>query len=241
MNMKARCFNTKHHSFARYGGAGLTVCQRWLTFENFLADMGVRPVRTTLDRIDNAKGYEPGNCRWATTKVQGSNRACVEQITFNGKTQNCEDWARELGILPQTLRTRIARGWTLDRAIKGTREYSGRGEANPHAVLNEKLVLEIRAAYTGKRGDQARLARKYGVRPSVIGGVVNGRTWRPRMTDSARESRSEPLMPFWQWKAQQYAKDQAEGNPHTKEWYYRAYGGYCNKVRQKQKESESNG
>jgi hypothetical protein len=72
--MKQRCLNPKATGYARYGGAGITVCDRWLDFANFLEDMGARPDGTTLDRIDSARGYEPGNCRWATRSEQNKNR-----------------------------------------------------------------------------------------------------------------------------------------------------------------------
>jgi len=72
--MKQRCLNPKATGYARYGGAGVTVCDRWLSFENFLADMGARPEGTTLDRINPTLGYEPGNCRWATRSEQNRNR-----------------------------------------------------------------------------------------------------------------------------------------------------------------------
>lgn len=71
---KSRCFNPNAAGYASYGGRGITVCARWLDFANFLADMGERPEGTSLDRIDGTKGYEPGNCRWATRAQQSRNR-----------------------------------------------------------------------------------------------------------------------------------------------------------------------
>ena len=72
--MKRRCLDPKATSYPRYGAVGITVCERWLKFDNFLADMGARPDGKTLDRIKNNRGYEPSNCRWATNEEQRQNR-----------------------------------------------------------------------------------------------------------------------------------------------------------------------
>jgi hypothetical protein len=74
-SMKERCLRRGHPAWQRYGGAGIAICERWMAFENFLADMGERPTGTTLDRINSSGNYEPGNCRWATLSEQAQNRA----------------------------------------------------------------------------------------------------------------------------------------------------------------------
>lgn len=74
-NMKSRCLNPRVPCYKFYGGRGITICARWLKFENFLADMGEAPDNLTIDRFPDKDGaYDPGNARWATMKEQNNNR-----------------------------------------------------------------------------------------------------------------------------------------------------------------------
>jgi hypothetical protein len=119
-NMKSRCGNPRNARYADYGGRGITVCDRWKnSFENFIADMGLPPSPAhSIERGDNSRGYEPGNCRWATDVEQTNNQRSNVLIEYDGKTQTIAQWARELGINYQTLRQRIQRyGWSVERAF----------------------------------------------------------------------------------------------------------------------------
>lgn len=79
-SIRLRCYSRGNASYARYGGRGIQVCDRWrASFEAFLADMGSRPSpRHSIDRLDNDRGYEPGNCRWATALEQARHRRGVK-------------------------------------------------------------------------------------------------------------------------------------------------------------------
>jgi len=129
--MKRRCQNKNDKAYADYGGKGVTVCQQWSdSFESFLADVGKRPsAKHEIDRIDNSKGYEPGNCRWATRSAQANNKTNNRPITFNGTTQTLAAWGRATGIGSVTIQFRLDHGWTIERALttpaeKGRNQFS---------------------------------------------------------------------------------------------------------------------
>jgi hypothetical protein len=86
--MKGRCLNSSNSNFLDYGGRGITICERWLTFENFLADMGEKPDGLTLDRIDNDGNYEPNNVRWATRLEQGQNKRRSGPLSVDGRLRD---------------------------------------------------------------------------------------------------------------------------------------------------------
>lgn len=116
-HMKRRCLNPKLGQFKDYGGRGITICERWMRFGNFFADMGERPKGKTLDRIDNNGNYEPGNCRWATKKEQQRNMRSNRLVTINGATMCAIEWAEISGTSPITIITRLGRGWDSERAV----------------------------------------------------------------------------------------------------------------------------
>lgn len=115
--MKQRCQNPNAHGYHRYGGRGIYVCERWLSFENFLADMGQPDAGMTIERVDNDGPYSPENCRWATRAEQAGNRYINRNITWNGETLNLSQWSERTGIHRNTLEQRIAAGWALDRVF----------------------------------------------------------------------------------------------------------------------------
>jgi hypothetical protein len=115
--MFARCDDPLDAGYKNYGGRGIKICERWRVFENFLADMGPRPIGTTLDRHNNNKGYEPANCRWATWDQQANNRRTCRVIDAHGKSLTVQQWAKETGIKGVTIRARIKSGWDPIRAI----------------------------------------------------------------------------------------------------------------------------
>ena len=125
-------------AYEHYRRRGITVCDRWhygeagkSGFECFLADVGERPsAELTLDRIDNAGSYEPGNCRWATRREQGNNRSTNILIEYQGRQITFAELARHVGLPKEFLRHRIVRaGWPIEDAIRepkqqGSRAYS---------------------------------------------------------------------------------------------------------------------
>lgn len=116
--MIQRCHNPRDAWFFNYGARGLTVCDRWReSFENFLADVGERPSGATLDRIDNDRGYEPGNVRWASRTDQMNNTRANRLIEHAGRRMTISQWSRELGIPKSTIQGRAARGLPVHEVL----------------------------------------------------------------------------------------------------------------------------
>jgi hypothetical protein len=115
--MRGRCHNPNRPEYERYGGRGITVCQRWEKFENFLEDMGKRPKGKSIDRIDNDGNYEPGNCRWADNKTQARNRHYGKRIEFYGRQISTAELLEITGVPRTTFYKRLKRGMTPQQAV----------------------------------------------------------------------------------------------------------------------------
>lgn len=117
--MMARCYNPDLKQYHNWGGRGITVCERWHTYENFALDMGEPPDGLKLERTDNNGNYTPENCIWATDIEQNRNRRNNRLLTYKGETKCVTAWAEELKVNPKTLYTRVYLGWT-DEQVLGT-------------------------------------------------------------------------------------------------------------------------
>ena len=117
--MKARCLNPRNPAYAHYGGRGIGIDRRWKeSFDAFLSDMGLRPSGMSIERIDNNRGYEPGNCKWATDTEQANNRRSSAFLTVDGETMTIAQWSKKTGLPAEALRRRVLRGWSPRDAIQ---------------------------------------------------------------------------------------------------------------------------
>ena len=120
LNMNRRCSCESSPDFERYGGRGISVCDRWAnSFESFKED--VLPSWSpglTLDRIDNNRGYSPDNVKWSTRTEQANNRRSNRLFTINGLTKTFAQWIKESGVKSSTARQRFyVYGWSIEKAL----------------------------------------------------------------------------------------------------------------------------
>lgn len=118
--MKQRCLNPNNPEYAIYGGRGIEICREWLddflVFQKWAFENDYRE-DLTIDRIDNEQGYFPENCRWTDMRVQSNNQRRTTMLSFEGKTQALSYWADEVGLSRNTLKGRLRRGWSVERAL----------------------------------------------------------------------------------------------------------------------------
>lgn len=119
VDIKRRCFNKSRIDYINYGGRGITLCEKWLTFDGFKKDMGNGYKKgLTLDRVDNNGNYEMNNCRWVSRKVQSNNTRRNRYIEYNGITKTLSEWSEYLGIKRSTLGQRFyVYKWPLNKCF----------------------------------------------------------------------------------------------------------------------------
>jgi len=116
--MLNRCENHNDPRYKDYGGRGITVCGEWHDFQKFWNDMKDSYTQgLTIDRIDVNGDYCPDNCKWSTQKEQANNRRNNHLLSYNGTILTLAQWADILGINYDTLRSRLKRGWSVERAL----------------------------------------------------------------------------------------------------------------------------
>lgn len=152
--MRDRCRNPNNGSYHNYGGRGIRVCDRWDSFSNFVADMGVRPKGFDIDRIDNDGDYSPENCRWVKRSDNLRNTRITRKLTHQGKTQPLRVWAEEYGLSYSTLKNRIDRGWDAETALTSGRYVYGRR----NRVADDQ----------GEKISVTELARRKGIKPQIV-------------------------------------------------------------------------
>jgi hypothetical protein len=148
-SMWRRCTKPNTNSFHNYGGRGISVCDRWKDFDAFVSDMGERPPKFTLERVDNEKGYSPENCRWASRAEQLLNRRNTLKVTIEGVTYLAHDLAKQCGHRSLTIKERAERGLSLSEVL-----YSGRHTSANIAPAVAARVAKQRALTHCKHGHE---------------------------------------------------------------------------------------
>ena len=115
--IKQRCFNNKHPRYKDYGGRGITLCERWLSFDFFLLDMGLPDKDLSIERVDNDKDYSPENCIWATRQTQGKNKRVVKLIDYEGKKITLKELCATIKMNYHSVKTRLQKGMNVEQAI----------------------------------------------------------------------------------------------------------------------------
>ena len=118
-NSRDRCLNPNNPAFHNYGARGISMDPAWAgSFLAFLRAVGEPPTPAhTLERLDNSRGYEPGNVQWATRREQANNQRKNRLVTAGGRTMTLAAWAREIGMAPSALHYRMTQGWTDSQIV----------------------------------------------------------------------------------------------------------------------------
>lgn len=163
--MKARCTQPNHKDYYNYGGRGIKVCDRWLNnYDAFFEDMGEKPPKLTLDRINVNGNYEPHNCRWATITQQANNRRDNHKMTINGETKNISEWSNEKGIKRLTLRYRESVGMSPAELFSNEKLKPKNYSHLKNLSRKDNVIIN----FNNQSLTIAKWAEKTGLRPDTI-------------------------------------------------------------------------
>lgn len=165
--MLERCFDSLNKQFHRYGGRGITVCERWFLFSNFLADMGPRPAGKTLDRIDNDGDYGAANCKWSTPKEQSANSSRPKRLTLHGSRVNQSEIGRLVGVSDSTIHRRLKR-MSIEDAADNNAVKKCRLCGHDVAEIRRFLLYGLHVS---------EVARCFGVSSETIRSIRRGASW----------------------------------------------------------------
>lgn len=180
--IKDRCLNEKATGYEYYGGRGIKICDRWReSFQNFIEDMGPRPLNTSIDRIDVNGDYTKENCRWATSVEQMSNTTRNKYITFNGETLTISEWSRKLGFSRKLLGARIReKGWSIEKALTTPLDEKRSHKSTPSLISHNGETLNL-----------SQWSRKLGFNEKLVGNrLKKGWSIEKALTTPLDEKRS---------------------------------------------------
>lgn len=174
-DMRRRCGYEKSINWHLYGGRGIKVCEEWennfVAFRDWALENGYSD-ELQLDRIDNDRNYEPGNCKWSSRVEQGNNRRTCVYVTIDGEKKTVVEWCRINGIVPGTAFARIKMGWKPEEAVTK--------KPQKQRLLTEEDVAYIKTHYIPGSAEygQKSLAKMFGVSVSTIQSILHNRNWR---------------------------------------------------------------
>lgn len=186
-NMMERCYNPKNNAYKNYGARGITVCSRWHDVANYVADIKEGYLEgLEIDRIENDKGYSPGNTRWTTSKVNSNNRRSCVMITIDGITASVTAHADRLGVNPTLAINRISSlGWNPEKALKtpvsdvtenALKAVSARWSGHTKKPRPPKRVLKT-VQYNGQECTIKQLSNLCGVSVKLLNKRIFERNW----------------------------------------------------------------
>ncbi len=190
-----RCLNPKHHEYHRYGGCGITICDRWrYSLKAFLEDLPTRPSRKhTIHRIDNDKGYEPGNVQWLTRQEHSMLHHHSQYVVVDGIKDSVAATARRTGVCSEVFRLWMGRGYSAQEIVDQESKPGIRPKALfPMSVIRPTRHSKLIIQYQGRSMSLAEATEKAGVNHFCIRNRM--KRWDCTFEEALRADRKEQML-----------------------------------------------